>query len=116
MEPTSLTRKPTNHNPTPSSDKLQMDAKGRYEARLMQVSARSVVVLTLFLWYSICAAQTASPTSPAMEVVFLGTGGPRPAGRAAPCNLILIHGKARLLVDAGSGAFHPGRRARYRST
>ena len=40
-----------------------------------------------------------------MEVVFLGTGGPRPAGRAASCNLILIHGKARLLVDAGSGAF-----------
>ena len=40
-----------------------------------------------------------------MEVVFLGTGGPRAAGRAASCNLILIHGKARLLVDAGSGAF-----------
>jgi ribonuclease BN (tRNA processing enzyme) len=40
-----------------------------------------------------------------MEVVFLGTGGTRAAGRAASCNLILIHGKARLLVDAGSGAF-----------
>jgi ribonuclease BN (tRNA processing enzyme) len=40
-----------------------------------------------------------------MEVVFLGTGGPRPAGRATSCNLILTQGKARLLVDAGSGAF-----------
>jgi ribonuclease BN (tRNA processing enzyme) len=41
----------------------------------------------------------------AFQVVFLGTGGPRPAGRAASCNLILIKNKARLLVDAGSGAF-----------
>jgi ribonuclease BN (tRNA processing enzyme) len=39
------------------------------------------------------------------QVVFLGTGGPRPEGRAASCNLILIKGKPRLLVDAGSGAF-----------
>jgi hypothetical protein len=76
-----------------------MDTKKNWHHRWTQSSARLVVVLALFLWYSICGAQTPSPTPPAMEVVFLGTGGPRAAGRAASWNLILIHGKARLLVD-----------------
>jgi hypothetical protein len=76
-----------------------MDTKKNWHHRWTQSSARLVVVLALFLWYGICGAQTPSPTPPAMEVVFLGTGGPRAAGRAASWNLILIHGKARLLVD-----------------
>ncbi len=67
--------------------------------------SRFAAILALFVFHGISSAQTPSPTSAAMEVVFLGTGGPRPAGRAASCNLILIHGRARLLVDAGSGAF-----------
>jgi ribonuclease BN (tRNA processing enzyme) len=66
---------------------------------------RFAAVLALFLFHGVSTAQTSFPTPKTMEVVFLGTGGPRPAGRAASCNLILIHGKARLLVDAGSGAF-----------
>lgn len=83
-----------------------MDTKKNSHQRWAQtIGVRPGVVLVLLLWCSICAAQASSPTPPAMEVVFLGTGGPRPAGRAASCNLILIHGKARLLVDAGSGAF-----------
>jgi ribonuclease BN (tRNA processing enzyme) len=40
-----------------------------------------------------------------MEILFLGTGGPRPDGRAASCNLILIDGQPRFFVDVGSGAF-----------
>jgi ribonuclease BN (tRNA processing enzyme) len=35
----------------------------------------------------------------------LGTGGPRPDGRAASCNLVLVNGQARFFVDVGSGAF-----------
>jgi len=35
----------------------------------------------------------------------LGSGGPGAAGRAASCYLVLIDGKARILVDAGPGAF-----------
>ena len=62
-------------------------------------------IFALFLVQGVSMAQTSAPTSAAMEVVFLGTGGPRPAGRAASCNLILIYGRARLLIDAGSGAF-----------
>jgi ribonuclease BN (tRNA processing enzyme) len=66
---------------------------------------RFAAILALFLFDGVSPAQTPSPALEAMEVVFLGTGGPRPAGRAASCNLILIQGKPRLLVDAGSGAF-----------
>jgi ribonuclease BN (tRNA processing enzyme) len=81
------------------------EAMKNLNRRLAQISTRSAVILTLFLWHCICAAQTPSPSPRAMEAVFLGTGGPRAAGRAASCNLILIDGRARLLVDAGSGAF-----------
>ena len=63
----------------------RMDTKKNWHHRWTQSSARLVVVLALFLWYSICGAQTPSPTPPAMEVVFLGTGGPRAAGGAASC-------------------------------
>jgi glyoxylase-like metal-dependent hydrolase (beta-lactamase superfamily II) len=64
-----------------------------------------VSLLAMSLWFEVAGAQTSPQAVAPMEVVFLGTGGPRPAGRAASCNLILIQGKARLLVDAGSGAF-----------
>ena len=36
-------------------------------------------ILALFVFQDIGTAQTPSPTSAAMEVVFLGSGGPRPA-------------------------------------
>jgi len=36
-------------------------------------------ILALFVFQGIGTAQTPSPTSAAMEVVFLGSGGPRPA-------------------------------------
>jgi ribonuclease BN (tRNA processing enzyme) len=37
--------------------------------------------------------------------VVLGSGGPGAIGRAASCYLVLIDGNARILVDAGPGAF-----------
>src|SRR5215472_10776454 len=47
-------------------------------------------------------AQTS--TTP-VELLVLGSGGPGAAGRAASCYLVLIDGTARILVDAGPGAF-----------
>lgn len=47
------------------------------------------------------AAETSSP----LELTVLGSGGPGAIGRAASCNLLLIDGAARILVDAGPGAF-----------
>lgn len=40
-----------------------------------------------------------------MEVVVLGSGGPRAFGRAGSSYLILLEGTPRILLDAGPGAF-----------
>lgn len=49
-------------------------------------------------------AQTAMP-SPPLELIVLGSGGPGAVGRASTSLLLLVDGKARVLVDAGGGAF-----------
>jgi ribonuclease BN (tRNA processing enzyme) len=40
-----------------------------------------------------------------LEVVVLGSGGPRPFGRAGTSYLVEVSGNPRILVDAGPGAF-----------
>lgn len=47
----------------------------------------------------------ATPTKAALEVVVLGSGGPRAFGRAGSSYIVLIDGQPRILVDAGPGAF-----------
>jgi len=47
----------------------------------------------------------AGPAKPALEVVVLGSGGPRAFGRAGSSYLVLVEGTPRILVDAGPGAF-----------
>src|SRR5271155_647388 len=47
----------------------------------------------------------ASPAKPALEVVVLGSGGPRAFGRAGSSYIVLVGGTPRILVDAGPGAF-----------
>jgi len=42
---------------------------------------------------------------PALEVVVLGSGGPRPFGRAGSSFIVMVNGTPRILVDAGPGAF-----------
>jgi len=42
---------------------------------------------------------------PALEVLVLGSGGPRAFGRAGSSALVLVEGAPRILVDAGPGAF-----------
>lgn len=53
------------------------------------------------LLFPVCAA----PPKPALELVVLGSGGPRPFGRAATSFIVLLDGTPRILVDAGPGAF-----------
>ena len=47
----------------------------------------------------------ANPAKPAMEVIVLGSGGPRAFGRAGSSYIVLLEGRPRILVDAGPGAF-----------
>lgn len=53
----------------------------------------------------LCSMLAARAAPPALELVVLGSGGPRADGRAASGNLIVLDGRPRLLVDAGSGIF-----------
>src|SRR5277367_1088595 len=46
----------------------------------------------------------AAPRKPALEVVVLGSGGPRPFGRGGSSYIVLVDGTPRILVDAGPGA------------
>ena len=47
----------------------------------------------------------AAPAKPVLEVVVLGSGGPRAFGRAGSSYMVLVGGRPRILVDAGPGAF-----------
>src|ERR1700692_1514352 len=47
----------------------------------------------------------AVPAKPALEIVVLGSGGPRAFGRAGSSYIVLVGGIPRILVDAGPGAF-----------
>lgn len=42
---------------------------------------------------------------PSLELIVLGSGGPRAFGRGATSYVVLLDGTPRILVDAGSGAF-----------
>jgi ribonuclease BN (tRNA processing enzyme) len=52
----------------------------------------------------LAAVSAQAATSP-LELMVLGSGGPGATGRAASCYLVLIDGTARILIDAGPGAF-----------
>jgi ribonuclease BN (tRNA processing enzyme) len=60
----------------------------------------AVVVSVLFPTCARCA-----PAKPALEVLVLGSGGPRPFGRGGSSFIVLLDGTPRILVDAGPGAF-----------
>src|SRR3984957_11439162 len=65
---------------------------------------RLALPLCLFLGFSsgLLAGQASSPP---LELLVLGSGGPGAAGRAASSYLVFVDGDARILVDAGPGSF-----------
>jgi ribonuclease BN (tRNA processing enzyme) len=63
------------------------------------VAALVAVALTALLTPGVQAKKAA------LEVVVLGSGGPRPFGRAGSSYIVLVDGTPRILVDAGPGAF-----------
>lgn len=67
----------------------------------------SLTRILAWLVATIVGSQSAvaeTPTTP-LELMVLGSGGPGALGRASSCYLVLIDGKARILVEAGPGAF-----------
>ena len=64
------------------------------------------LALTLIVavgWFPACL--DAGHAKPVLEVVVLGSGGPRAFGRAGSSYLVVLEGRPRILVDAGPGAF-----------
>ena len=51
------------------------------------------------------AARAEEPARPGLELLVLGSGGPRASSRASVGNLLLVDGQARVLLDAGPGTF-----------
>jgi len=62
----------------------------------------TLLALSIFLFP---ARLQAGPPKPALEVVVLGSGGPRAFGRAGSSFIMVLDGTPRILVDAGPGAF-----------
>jgi ribonuclease BN (tRNA processing enzyme) len=61
-----------------------------------------VAIATALLWPGDARAV---PAKAALEVVVLGSGGPRAFGRAGSSYVVIVDGTPRILVDAGPGAF-----------
>jgi ribonuclease BN (tRNA processing enzyme) len=62
----------------------------------------TLLALSIFLFP---ARLQADAPKPALEVVVLGSGGPRAFGRAGSSFIVVLDGTPRILVDAGPGAF-----------
>jgi hypothetical protein len=62
----------------------------------------TLLVATCVGTHSAVLAQTSTQS---LELMVLGSGGPGAFGRVASCYLVLIGRTARILVDAGPGAF-----------
>ena len=74
----------------------------RRKIRKIKVLAMLGISLALF-WPAEAWAAKAAPAP--LEVVVLGSGGPRPFGRGGSSYIVEVEGTPRILVDAGPGAF-----------
>ncbi len=64
-----------------------------------------LTLLTALVSGATSTVYATQPSTPPLELIVLGSGGPGATGRAASSYLILIDGVARILLDAGPGSF-----------
>jgi ribonuclease BN (tRNA processing enzyme) len=65
----------------------------------------ALLIFSLMLGGAMAPRTEAVGAKPSLEVVVLGSGGPRAFGRAGSSYIVLVDGKPRVLLDAGPGAF-----------
>jgi ribonuclease BN (tRNA processing enzyme) len=65
---------------------------------------KTLLLLALAIAVFSPACLQATSAKPALEVVVLGSGGPRAFGRAGSSYIVLLDGTPRILLDAGPGA------------
>src|SRR6202045_4922120 len=66
---------------------------------------KTLLILSLILAHAVAPRAQAATVTPSLEVVVLGSGGPRAFGRAGSSYIVLVGGTPRGLLDAGPGAF-----------
>jgi ribonuclease BN (tRNA processing enzyme) len=64
-----------------------------------------LIPLTAVLCAMTDDVRSAAATGPALSLLVLGSGGPGATGRAGAGYVVLLDGRARILVDAGPGTF-----------
>lgn len=77
---------------------MQPNSRKEKSMKIPMIFAVAILIL-LPCWLQ------AETTNPSMEVVVLGSGGPRAFGRAGSSFIIVLEGQPRILVDVGPGAF-----------
>ena len=97
----SLVKKRAMHREDPPNAAIRSHLVGRPYRNILRIIFFGMVT-SIFLLFSPDASFS---DSPGMEILFLGTGGPRADGRAASCDAVIINGQPRFFVDVGSGAF-----------
>ena len=75
------------------------------ESHIRRSVMKTLMVLALAVLPLFPSCLRANPGKPALEVVVLGSGGPRAFGRAGSSFIVVVEGRPRILVDAGPGAF-----------
>jgi ribonuclease BN (tRNA processing enzyme) len=63
------------------------------------------LALLFLLFFGSCSILVAQSSTPGLDLLVLGSGGPGAAGRAASSYLVFIDGRPEILVDAGPGSF-----------
>ncbi|HWY68094.1 MAG TPA: MBL fold metallo-hydrolase [Terriglobales bacterium] len=82
-----------------------MSARIRWQPGRLKYTAAIPLLVTLAIPLGLLAQKPTKPPQTQLELVVLGSGGPRSFGRASTSYLILIENRPRILVDAGPGAF-----------
>jgi ribonuclease BN (tRNA processing enzyme) len=73
--------------------------------RMKLLTAFFVTLVVFFPNVAFAATREAAGAKAPLEVVVLGSGGPRPFGRASASYIVMVDGTPRILMDAGPGAF-----------
>jgi ribonuclease BN (tRNA processing enzyme) len=66
---------------------------------------KALLILLLILVDAAAPRAQTPGSKPSLEVVVLGSGGPRAFGKAGSSYIVLVDGTPRILLDAGPGAF-----------
>src|ERR1700730_14298662 len=92
---------------SPAARMMEATSESRDALRENQImtNMKKLTALAVVFVTFLPACLRAAAAKPALEVVVLGSGGPRAFGRGGSSYIVAVDGEPRILVDAGPGAF-----------